>query len=402
MLVLLLTFFSTTSTLAEEQQDMGRQPQLPIVYSNMQIPKQVTEPFFAFTQQPLYAGGESGKGYTMSLVSPSGKVLFNTGYYPLKEVHPLQNGYGFVFDFSFFKHMEYIIYDKQGKITPMGTCCDYGSLRQIHGEWFIGADYPGNLPYLYNAKTGKIQKRFPDSEHPYYQAEPTAKSFDPYFLPYGTTVTDAKGNEYYRMGMQNIHGKIMSKPFFDEYFGYSEGWHRVKINGQTHFISNEGKIMLKPSRNYKVESNMHSGSFIVSGKLSNEEFYVLMNKKGHIISKKYAFIRPTSDGHFLAVTKSNKQYTFAKINAAAQVISPKQYVLTKPERMKELKQTGNLFHTDKQIIANTSNNNSFAFPHQLLIPPTNETVAIEYTTAGAKRVGVYTHDGQRIYEELVK
>ncbi|MGW8413142.1 hypothetical protein ACWGKP_03875 [Brevibacillus sp. NPDC055896] len=129
---------------------------------------------------------------------------------------------------------------------------------------------------------------------------------------------------------------------------------------------------------------------------------MLMNKKGLIVSKKYAFILPTSDGHFLAVTKTNKQYTFTKINATDKVVSPQQYVLNKPEQMKELKQTGQLFHTDTQIIANTANNQSFNFPHQLLITPTNETVAIEYTISGTKKIGVYTHDGKLIYEEIIK
>ncbi|WP_254612831.1 hypothetical protein [Brevibacillus sp. HB1.1] len=100
------------------------------------------------------------------------------------------------------------------------------------------------------------------------------------------------------------------------------------------------------------------------------------------------------------MTKANKQYTFAKINAADKVVSPQQYVLNKPELMKELKQTGQLFHTDSQIIANTANNQSFNFPHQLLITPTNETVAIEYTISGTKKIGVYTHDGKLIYEEI--
>lgn len=402
MLVLLLTFFSTSPIKAEEQQDSSRLPELPVVYQNLQIPSHLTEPFFLFTKQPLYKHDSPPTQYTMSLVSTSGKVLKSIVPPYKSEVYPLQNGYGYFFDTGFFKHMDYYLYDKQDNVKKMITCCDVGSLKQIHGEWFTGTDYPGNLPYLYNAKTGKITKKFPDADHPIYLAEPTAKSFDPYYLPYGEMVKDAKGDEYYKMGMRNIHGKILSKPFFDEYFGYGEGWHRVKINGQTHFISNEGKIMLKPSRNYKVESNMHSGAFIVSGKLGNEEFYVLMNKKGLIVSKKYAFIRPTSDGHFLAVTKTNKQYTFTKINAADKVVSPQQYVLNKPEQMKELKQTGQLFHTDTQIIANTANNQSFNFPHQLLITPTNETVAIEYTISGTKKIGVYTHDGKLIYEEIIK
>ncbi|MBH0332684.1 hypothetical protein ABH14_23555 [Brevibacillus brevis] len=402
MLVLLLTFFSTSPIKAEEQQDPSSEPQLPVVYQNLQIPSHLTEPFFLFTKQPLYKPDSPPKTYTMSLVSPSGKVIKSNYLAYKSEVYPLQNGYGYYFDSPFFKHMDYFLYDKQGNVKKMTTCCDIGSFKQIHGEWFTGTDFPGNLPYLYNAKTGKITKKFPDADHPIYLSEPTTKTFDPYYLPYGGLVKDAKGDEYYKMGMRNIHGKILSKPFFDEYFGYGEGWHRVKINGQTHFISNEGKIMLKPSRNYKVESNMHSGAFIVSGKLGNEEFYVLMNKKGLIVSKKYAFIRPTSDGHFLAVTKTNKQYTFTKINAADKVVSPQQYVLNKPEQMKELKQTGQLFHTDTQIIANTANNQSFNFPHQLLITPTNETVAIEYTISGTKKIGVYTHDGKLMYEEIIK
>ncbi|ASJ53890.1 hypothetical protein BP422_10245 [Brevibacillus formosus] len=401
MLVLFLTFVTASPIKAEEQQDPSKSPQLPVVYQNLQIPSHLTEPFFLFTKQPLYKHDPSPTNYTMSLVSPSGKVLKSTSLAYKSEVYPLQNGYGYFFDTSFFKHMEYLVYDKQGNLTPMPTCCDV-AFKQIYGEWFTGTNYPGNLPYLYNAKTGKVTKEFPDADHPIYLAEPTAKSFDPYFLPYGKMVKDAKGYEYYKMGMRNIHGKILSKPFFDEYFGYGEGWHRVKINGQTHFISNEGKIMLKPSRNYKVESNMHSGAFIVSGKLGNEEFYVLMNKKGLIVSKKYAFIRPTSDGHFLAVTKTNKQYTFTKINAADKVVSPQQYVLNKPEQIKELKQTGQLFHTNTQIIANTANTKSFNFPHQLLINPTNETVAIEYTISGTKKIGVYTHDGKLTYEEIIK
>ncbi|MGG4454118.1 hypothetical protein [Brevibacillus porteri] len=54
MLVLFLTFVTTSPIKAEEQQDSSREPQLPVVYQNLQIPSHLTEPFFLFTKQPLY------------------------------------------------------------------------------------------------------------------------------------------------------------------------------------------------------------------------------------------------------------------------------------------------------------------------------------------------------------
>ncbi|WP_254475817.1 hypothetical protein [Brevibacillus sp. HB1.4B] len=46
MLVLFLTFFSTSPIKAEEQEDPLNPPQLPVVYQNLQIPSHLTEPSF--------------------------------------------------------------------------------------------------------------------------------------------------------------------------------------------------------------------------------------------------------------------------------------------------------------------------------------------------------------------
>ncbi|MGG1268726.1 hypothetical protein [Brevibacillus laterosporus] len=78
------------------------------------------------------------------------------------------------------------------------------------------------------------------------------------------------------------------------------------------------------------------------------------------------------------------------------------YKLDKPEKLKQLNQTGKLYHTDTHIITDIANQQPFPFPHKLLTPPRNETVAIEYTIAGIKRMGVFTHEGKQIYARQVK
>ncbi|MEJ8545363.1 hypothetical protein [Brevibacillus borstelensis] len=82
--------------------------------------------------------------------------------------------------------------------------------------------------------------------------------------------------------------------------------------------------------------------------------------------------------------------------------SPLRYRLDRPEELKQLNQNGKLYHTDTHIVADTANQKPFPAPHKLLSPPRNETVAIEYTTAGIKRMGVFTHEGKEIYSRKVE
>lgn len=127
-----------------------------------------------------------------------------------------------------------------------------------------------------------------------------------------------------------------------------------------------------------------------------------MDKKGAFVSKKYAFIRETSDGQFLAVSKTKDGYFFQKINAMDKATTSLPYKLDRPEELKQLSQTGKLFHTDTHIVTDIANKQPFPFPHKLLTPPRNETVVMEYTLAGMKRMGAFSHEGRQIYSRPVK
>lgn len=371
----------------------------------IQVPPGLTEPFFvpfagSSPNDPYYKEFKQVWFPHFALVSPTGKVidqqeaLLYPGY-----ISPLQDGYGFFHIITHFGNSSFIIFDQQGNTQELTTYNDY--FTQIDGEWFLYSP-TSYTSYLYNART-KISKQITDEELFPISSEHTGeKTFDIHHYPFvKRNVKDGMVLSY-KFGLKDMSGKIHAKPFFDEYMGYSEGLHRVKINGMTHFITHEGKVVLKPSRNYKVESNIHSGVFIISGKKDNEEFYLLMNKKGTFASKKYAFLKETSDGQFIAVSKTKNGHFFQKINAMDKPTTTLPYKLDKPEQLKQLKQTGKLFHTDTQIIADVANKQPFPFPHKLLTPPRKETVSMEYTVGGKKYIGTFTHDGTKIYARELK
>ncbi|MED4784288.1 hypothetical protein [Brevibacillus choshinensis] len=402
VLALCLTFLLAPHAVqAEQQQSTTISNDVP-TEREIQVPPGLTEPFFV----PFMRSSQDWDDYrkpfpSFALVSPAGKVIgtqeytFWPGY-----ISPLKNGYGFFKTGNMFKFSEYIIYDKQGNIQK--TAAYDHSFTQMDGEWFLYQPEAG-LSYFYNARTKATKLLTGDEKWWSIPDQYTGKvAYDIHHYPFVKNHVVNGALISYKMGLKDMNGNVTCQPFFDEYMGYSEGLHRVKINGMTHFITHEGKVVLKPSRNYKVESNFHSGVFIVSGKKDQDEFYLLMDKKGAFVSKKYAFIRETSDGQFLAVSKTKDGYFFQKINAMDKATTSLPYKLDRPEELKQLSQTGKLFHTDTHIVTDIANKQPFPFPHKLLTPPRNETVVMEYTLAGMKRMGAFSHEGRQIYSRPVK
>ncbi|TPG77045.1 hypothetical protein EEL32_22740 [Brevibacillus laterosporus] len=403
ILSLCLTFLLVPHVVQAEQQITTMSADIP-TEKEIQVPPGLTEPFFVPFMRPLLDADPLFKGRQpfpfFALVSPTGKIIASQeftdwpGY-----ISPLRNGYGFFKTGVMFKYSEYIIYDKQGNTQEMASYDN--SFSQIDGEWFLSSD--NGQSYFYNVRTKTTKQLTGEEQWWSIPDQYTGKIvYDIHHYPF---VQYQKSNGIitsHKFGLEDMNGKVFCKPFFDEYMGYSEGLHRVKINGMTHFITHEGKVVLKPSRNYKVESNFHSGVIIVSGKKDKEEFYLLMDKKGAFVSKKYAFIKETNDGQFIAVSKTNDGFFFQKINAMDKATTTLSYKLDKPEELKQLNQTGKLYHTDTHIITDIANQQPFPFSHKLLTPPRNETVAIDYTIAGIKRMGVFTHGGKQIYARQVK
>jgi hypothetical protein len=401
ILTLCLALLFMPHAVQAEQQSAPQSDAIP-KDREIQVPPGLTEPFFVPFMLPNQDWDKFRKPFpSFALVSPAGKVMAHQTYSEWPGyISPLRNGYGFFQTGTQFKFSEYVIYDKQGNIQEKAAY-DH-SFSQLDGEWFLFQPQVGQSTF-YNALT-KASKPLAGEEQWWSIPDQfTGKvTYDAQHYPFVKNNVVNGALISYKLGLKDMNGKVTCPPFFDEYMGYSEGLHRVKISGMTHFITHEGKVVLKPSRNYKVESNFHSGVFIVSGKKDQDEFYLLMDKKGAFVSKKYAFLKETSDGQFLAVSKTKDGYFFQKINAQDKPTTTLRYKVDRPEELKQLRQTGKLFHTDTHIVADMLNRQPFPFPHKLLTPPRNETVAIEYTAAGLKRMGTFSHEGRQIYSRPAK
>lgn len=366
----------------------------------LHLTEKLTEPFFVPFQR-LSDGKSETYTYT-EFYTPTGKVI--DVYFPDNPEKIMEGGLGYYQSLGAYKFQEYVIFDKLGNTRRIATFHD--SFVQVNNQWFIYSVH-GLDRRLYNAKTNTWipypeDMHVPpyENNHPHSRHKPinaaSRKLLDIQHLPYYDLKTR-------KMGLRNLQGTVSCIPLFDEYIDYENGVHRVKINNLTYFMDHFGKVLLKPSRDYQVESNIYGNAFVVSGLKNQNRFYYLMDSNGKITSSTYLYITPLYDGTFLALYKDGAGYQIVRLTDRGKpIIQPILVQLRGPEEIKQIQYTGSLYHVYDRILASDSKVPIFASPHELRGLPTHETVNLAYEHNGEKRVGVFTHSGKEIYSIQVK